>query len=81
MNHFAKVCRGKAVKKEKHPNKDTTRSKRPVHLLKDSTPAPANESDSESEEYLYNVRTNKTPVVRVKYVSTYLMPQSIREQL
>mgnify|MGYP002804274288 CR=1 FL=1 len=64
MNHFAKVCRGKAVKKEKHPNKDTTRSKRPVHPLKDSRPA--NESDSDSEGYLYNVRSNKTPVAWVK---------------
>ena len=53
-----------AAKQEKHPNKDTTRSKRPVHPLKDSTPA--NESDSDSEGYLYNVRTNKTPVVWVK---------------
>ena len=35
-----------------------------MHPLKDSTPA--NESDSDSEGYLYNVRTNKTPVVWVK---------------
>ena len=59
MNDFAKVCRSKGAQKAKYPNKDNARTKRPVHPLKDNTPA--SDSNSNSEGYLYSVRTNKTP--------------------
>ncbi len=68
QNHFSKVCRGKYEREP--PKRDNTKrhskkpGKRPINPLK---PNESDQSDSntEGEDYLYNVRNKKPPQVRV----------------
>ncbi len=68
QNHFPKVCRGKYEREP--PKRDNTKrhskkpGKRPINPLK---PNESDQSDSntEGEDYLYNVRNKKPPQVRV----------------
>ena len=69
-NHFAKVCRSKQQQQRgaKNVKHEQNRKKRQVNPLKQTD----SDTDTSSNDYLYAVKSNKTPNVLVKCVNTRL---------